>query len=327
VYSFEDRMRAVELYIKYDLSAADTIRELGYPSYNMLVRWYREYQETGRLHKSHNRTSLYTQPQIEAAVNYYLEHGRNISRTVRAVGYPSRETLRNWIDELASGERKARVKCGGVVQFSQEQKQEAVVELCAREGPATDIADKLGVSRCSLYKWKRELLGGDANMSKSGKPEFHDDRDELLATVESLKNQIYRKQMELDILNKAAEIIKKDQCIDPRKLANKEKASLIDVLRTSYPLNELLRMMGMPKSSYFYQKESQMCPDKYASLRAEVKKVFTESHSRYGYRRVHAVIKRNGKIISEKVIRRIMKEESLPSLTRKNADIAHTKER
>ncbi|MTI95514.1 MAG: IS3 family transposase [Firmicutes bacterium] len=117
--------------------------------------------------------------------------------------------------------------------------------------------------------------------------------------------------MELDILNKAAEIIKKDQGIDPRKLANKEKASLIDALRTRHPLNELLRMTGMPKSSYFYQKESKMCPDKYVSLREEVKNVFTKSHSRYGYRRVHAVIKQNGTIISEKVIRRIMKEEQL----------------
>jgi len=266
VYSYEERIRAVELYIKYDLSAADTIRELGYPSYKMLVRWYREYQETGRLHESHNRTSLYSQHQMEDAVKYYLEHGRNISRTVRAVGYPSRETLTRWIDELAPGERKARVKCGGVVQFSQEQKQEAVVELCAREGPAADVADRLGVSRCILYKWRRELLGGDANMNESGNPTFHDDRDGLLAMIESLKKQIYRQQMELDVLTKAAEIIKKDQGINPRKLANKEKASLIDALRTRYPLNELLRMTGMPKSSYFYQKESQMCPDKYASF-------------------------------------------------------------
>lgn len=148
-------------------------------------------------------------------------------------------------------------------------------------------------------------------MNESGNPTLHDDRDGLLAMVESLKKQIYRQQMELDVLTKAAEIIKKDQGIDPRKLANKEKASLIGALRTRYPLNELLRMTDMPKSSYFYQKKSQMCPDKYASLRAEVKKIFTESHSCYGYRRVHAVIKRNGKIISEKVIRRIMKEEQL----------------
>ena len=190
MYSYKDRVRAVELYIRYDLSAADTIRELGFPSYKMLVRWYREYQETGRLHGSSNKSHLYTQQQMEAAVNYYLEHGRNISRTVRAVGYPSRETLTRWIDELAPGERKARVKCGSSVQFSQEQKQEAVIELCARGGPAADVADRLGVSRYILYKWRKELLGGDAIMKESSNPTFHNNKDGLLAMVESLRKQI-----------------------------------------------------------------------------------------------------------------------------------------
>jgi transposase-like protein len=44
MYSYEDRMKAVELYIKYDLSAAATIRELGYPNRKMLARWYKEYK-------------------------------------------------------------------------------------------------------------------------------------------------------------------------------------------------------------------------------------------------------------------------------------------
>jgi hypothetical protein len=47
-------------------------------------------------------------------------------------------------------------------------------------------------------------------MSESGKPTLLNDKDALLAKVESLKKQIYLLQMELDILNKAAEIIKKD---------------------------------------------------------------------------------------------------------------------
>jgi len=54
-------------------------------------------------------------------------------------------------------------------------------------------------------------------MDRSGKPPLSDDRDVLLAEVKSLKKKIYRKQMELGILNKAAEIIKKDQGINLRK--------------------------------------------------------------------------------------------------------------
>lgn len=313
MYSYEDRIKAVKLYIKYDLSAVDTARELGYPSRKMLVRWYKEYQKTGGLHERRIKPPKYTPAQMKIAVNYYLEHGRNISRTVRAIGYPSRETLSAWIDEIAPDERKARIIRGAVVQFSQEQKKDAVIELCTREGSAAAVADILGASRYSLYKWKKELLGEDDTKSMDGsdKPSLPDDKDALLAEVESLKKEIYRKQMELDILNKAAEIVKKDQGIDPRKLTNKEKASLIDALRTEYPLNELLRMTRMSKSSYFYQKQAQIRPDKYDGLRTGVKEAFARNQSRYGYRRVHAVIKSSGTIVSEKVVRRIMKEEQL----------------
>lgn len=98
-----------------------------------------------------------------------------------------------------------------MVQFSQEQKKDAVIELCAREGSAAAVADKLGVSRISLYKWKKELLGEDdaTTMNRSGKLPLPEDKDVLLVEVESLKKELYRKQMELDILTKAAEIIKK----------------------------------------------------------------------------------------------------------------------
>ncbi|WP_414150893.1 hypothetical protein ACIZ62_18535 [Acetobacterium carbinolicum] len=96
-------MKAVELYIKYDQSAADTVRELGYPDRKMLVRWYKENKETGKLHERYDKNSTYTLYQMNTAVNYYLEHGRSITRTIKAVGFPMRETLSGWIDELAPG--------------------------------------------------------------------------------------------------------------------------------------------------------------------------------------------------------------------------------
>jgi len=313
VYSYEDRMKAVRLYIKYDFSAADAVRELGYPSRRMLVRWYKEYQETGELHRQYTREPRRTPEEMQAAVDYYLDHGRSISRTVRAMGYPSRETLSEWIDQLAPGKRKINIKRSSGVHFSKEQKESAVIELCAREGAAASVAEQLGTSRNSLYKWKKELLGERdiKAMRESSKRTIPKDRDALLAELESLDKQIYRKQLELDILNEAVEIVKKDRGIDPRKLANREKAGLIDALRAKYPLNELLAMMDMPKSSYFYQREAQRRPEKYTALRAEMKRVFAENKNSYGYRRIHTVIKSKGLTISEKVVRRIMEEEQL----------------
>ena len=92
---------------------------------------------------------------------------------------------------------------------------------------------------------------------------------------------------------------------------------LIDALKTKYRLNDLLGMTNLAKSSYFYQKESLKKPDKYKDLKNLLKSVFTENQRRYGYRRLHSELKSKGVRISEKVIRRIMKEEYLEVLARK----------
>jgi transposase-like protein len=44
MYSYEDRIRAVELYIKLGKRAGLTIRQLGYPTKNALKGWHREFE-------------------------------------------------------------------------------------------------------------------------------------------------------------------------------------------------------------------------------------------------------------------------------------------
>ncbi len=45
--------------------------------------------------------------------------------------------------------------------------------------------------------------------------------------------------------------------------------------------------------------------------------IFVENKERYGYRRIHALLKREDIIISEKIVRRIMREELLFVKTKK----------
>ena len=210
MYSYEDRMKAVMLYIKYDFSAADTVRELGYPTRQMLVRWYREYEATGELHRQYKREPRHTPERMQAAVDYYLSHGRCISRTVKAMGYPSRATLRKWIDQLAPGERKVRVKRSSGAHLSNEQKNNAVVELCTREGSASYLPDQLGTSREYLYMLKKKLLGerDTVAVKESSRGATPKDRDAMMAELESQNKQIYQKQLDLDILNKNAYSLK-----------------------------------------------------------------------------------------------------------------------
>jgi len=319
MYQYKDRMRAVKLYIKYDRSAADTIREIGYPSERMLLNWYEEYNELGKLHQKYCKKSKYSDEKKRLAINYYSEHGRSISRTIRALGYPCHETLVLWIDELLPGERRVLLKNRGKVAYSQEQKKQMVLELCSREISANKVADSFGLSRASLYRWKQQLLPQEEIMTKKkGEPKPRPkDSDALQEEVSSLKKQIHRLRMERDILYKANELLKKEQGINLHSLTNKEKTLLIDALRTTYRLSELIKELKMPRSSYFYHRKSLLMPEKYADLRKVVIEIFHENKSRYGYRRIHVIVGRTGQRVSEKVIRRLMAEEQLAVLGRK----------
>lgn len=162
MYSYEERLRAVKLYIKYDHSLSAVIRELGYPSHQALLQWYREYITRGDLHAKcvrRRRRCKYTMEQRRAAVAYYQEYGQNLARTVKKLGYPSRATLFNWLKEDINRSTHPCHSGAPVVKFQQDQKEQAVIDLCIRESSAEKIASKHGVSRASLYKWKDELLG------------------------------------------------------------------------------------------------------------------------------------------------------------------------
>ena len=46
MYSYEERLKAVQLYIQYDKSYASVFRELGYPpSSHSIKLWYKEYED------------------------------------------------------------------------------------------------------------------------------------------------------------------------------------------------------------------------------------------------------------------------------------------
>ena len=88
--------------------------------------------------------------------------------------------------------------------------------------------------------------------------------------LESLKSQEYRLQLELDSLQKAADGVTNDRGIDLQKMTNRDKTMAIDALREKYPLNELLAVVAISKSSYFYQKKALSRPDIFVSLRKDV---------------------------------------------------------
>jgi transposase InsO family protein len=92
---------------------------------------------------------------------------------------------------------------------------------------------------------------------------------------------------------------------------------LVDALRQTYALPKLLGILGLARSSYFYHRARLLVGDKYAGVRSVISDIFELNHRCYGYRRIRAALSRQTVSISEKVVRRLMKQEGLVAATTK----------
>jgi len=105
MHSYEDCIRAVDLYLRYGKRLTVVVRELGYPSVKQLGRWVRIFEEYGDLPRGLKSRKRYSHAQKVAAVEHYITHGGCLVYTRRAIGYPSSEVLKSWIEEIYPGRR------------------------------------------------------------------------------------------------------------------------------------------------------------------------------------------------------------------------------
>jgi putative transposase len=133
MYSYEDRIRAVELCIKLGKRVKPTIRQLDYPTRNSLKGWYREYQQCLDLPVGYaGREPKFSQAQKVAAIEHDLTRDRCIAATMRALGYPCRGTLTVWVREALPETKRAVVGSVGRRRYSETLRQAGVMELCLR---------------------------------------------------------------------------------------------------------------------------------------------------------------------------------------------------
>ena len=325
MYSYEDRIRAVRLYIKLGKRTGATIRQLGYPTKNALKSWHQEYEQGHDLPVGYARLQpKYSDEQKKVAAQHYLNYGRCLAGTLKALGYPCRDTLAAWVNALYPETRKRVVGKARSVPRPQALKQTAVIELCTRQTSARAIAQKLAVSRGTLYKWKNQLLGPEAPASMKPNNDSPPDpeRAELERQVQTLRRDIRKLQLEHDLLRKANELLKKGLGVDLPLLSNQEKTRLVDALRETYALPELLAELDLARSSYFYHRARLRVADKYGGVRRTIADIFELNHRCYGYRRIQASLGRQHVFISEKVVRRLMRQECLVVAVKKRRKYA-----
>ena len=279
---------------------------------------------------------MYTKEQEEIALKEYERLG-SIAAVIHWLGYPSESTLYRWYERKKAGleNRHGQIAettattghhCntpGHPRHPSAEFKYE-VLHRCFELGEDVEyVSREIGYSRMSIYTWRRKylkygmvgLMAKRKSIPRAPLPQEHalTETEEL----EKLRTQLQELQFEVDVMKETIAVLKKDPGVDLTVLRNREKAVIIDALKRKYTLAMLLSRFNMAKSSYYYQRTVMNKPDKYVSCRAQITSIFQENRGVYGYRRIYLALKREGVILSEKIIRRIMKEELIVLLSKK----------
>ncbi len=142
MYTNEDRIKAIKLYIEYNYNARAIICEIGYPSRSRLAIWHLEYLTNGGLNSDKYKKSKHTYEQRQKAIDFYLINGQSIQRTIKALDYSGKPTLCNWLNEPVSDEKRewSCKSSRSLVRCSHEQKEQAVKDRCTGVYSPTDLS-------------------------------------------------------------------------------------------------------------------------------------------------------------------------------------------
>lgn len=106
------------------------------------------------------------------------------------------------------------------------------------------------------------------------------------------------------------------------KGGKKLKFEAIHTLRSKYPISKMCEKLGVTKAGYYKYFKAKDKPKKESSKDKQLKEyislIYFEHRKNYGYRKIHAELKDTYNLpVSEKVVRRLMKELGFKSQARK----------
>ena len=184
-----------------------------------------------------------------------------------------------------------------------------------------------GVSRETVRRWRGRLEPGEGSLyalamdAGDGKEAPMDGRPRLGDLPDDpgeLKRIIFDMQFEIDLTRAAVDILKKGAGADPGTLSNREKTALVDALSRKasptgrpYTISFLTSSLRLARPT-FYRLRKRIGEDPDADIRDRVAEACA-SHPGFGYRRVKRLLG----AVSEKRVRRVMRQEDLQAARRR----------
>ena len=215
--SYEERLDAVEKYLRHDCSMNELSKQLKVAR-TTVKRWIARYQSIGSEGLQDScKNQPYSSTLKEAVVLEYLSGHNSQLELCGKYGMKSTRQLRNWIAKYNGHEKLKSSGIGGLSimthgrKTSYEERVEIVQYCIEQQNNYAETAQKYHVSYQQVYSWttKFETQGIEALQDKRGKRkplEKMSEFEKLKAENKLLEAKNKSQQMEIDFLKKLEEI-------------------------------------------------------------------------------------------------------------------------
>lgn len=330
MYCYEDKIRAISTLKQVDFNYKEAVNILGYPNSAVLRKWFKEYKEKGDFLKESKAPSPlkkkdYSMEEKKRAVDFYIKNGRNISRTIRCLGYPSRILLASWLNLYSKDGRRIYSKRNKI---SKSEETDLVLSFLKKHKDIVETVFKLTKKDSLLYNedmknkdikeleredYISELLYKIKDLEEENNLLKRSAKDPNVINEELKRLQSKNKdlEMELDIIKTAEKLLKKERGINYKNYSNREKAMLVNALSKKYIKTLLFKKLDLKKRTY-YNIIKTLDYDKYSKIREIIRKIFYSSNRNFGYRRIQLHLQRDYNInLNVKTVRKLIRQEKL----------------
>jgi putative transposase len=97
------------------------------------------------------------------------------------------------------------------------------------------------------------------------------------------------------------------------------KVHALIALKADFPIPVLLQVSGLARSTFFYHLSRLQSPDPQETLKTAVTEIFTTNHGRYGHRRIHTELLKQGWMLAKKTVLKLMRTLGLACKVRGEA--------
>ncbi|WP_085930251.1 IS3 family transposase [Ancylobacter sp. FA202] len=158
----------------------------------------------------------------------------------------------------------------GKANFTEDFKRDAVLQITERGYPVAEVAARLGISKYSLYEWRKRY----------GKPAAVARDDDQAAEVRRLKRELQRVTEERDILKKAGRVLRQG-C--------KVKYAFIAEHRLLFSIRAMCRCLRVQPSGFYAWLKDPLSKRAQEDHRQTelIRAAWSESGKVYGYRKLH----------------------------------------